>query len=141
AQGKVERIIRAPSFDLSVSDEEIRAEREARLGMNPSERNHRLLEAMPDPITRPAISNLVIDPDGFLWVEESRGRPLTMTDGQPSHWTVFSPAGEWLGRIQVPYRFSVFEIGSDFVLGRRYDEQDVEHVELLRLTRTSAGGR
>jgi hypothetical protein len=139
AQGTVERIIRAPSFDLSVSKEEIQAEREARLGMNPSERNRELLEAMPDPETRPAYSNLVIDSDGFLWAEESRGRTLTWTDGQPSSWTVFSPAGEWLGRVQIPSRFTVFEIGSDYVLGRRYDDQDVEHVELLRLDRANAG--
>ncbi len=117
AQGKIERIIRAPSFDLSVSSEEIQAEREARLALNPSERNRGLIEGMPDPETRPAFSNLVIDSEGFFWVEESRGRTLKMTDGQPSDWTVFSPAGEWLGRVEIPYRFSVFEIGSDFVLG------------------------
>jgi sugar lactone lactonase YvrE len=133
--GDVVRIIRVPTFDLSVSDDEIRAERRARLGWNPSERNRDLLSAMPDPETRPAYSDLVVDSDGFIWAEESRGRTLTMTDGLPSKWNVFSPDGEWLGRVQIPHRFFVFEIGSDYVLGRRYDEEDVEHVELLRLTR------
>lgn len=141
AQGVVERIIRAPSFDLSVSREEIQAERDARLGQNPSERNRGLMEAMPDPETRPAYTDLVIDSEGFIWAEESKGRTLTMTDGRPSRWTVFSPEGEWLGRVQIPYRFFVFEIGPDYVLGRRHDDEDVEHVELLRLTRTNAGGR
>jgi len=135
ALGQVERIIRVPTFDLTLSAQEIRAEREARLGLNPSAMNRDLLSAMPDPETRPAYSELVIDSEGFIWVEESQGRTLKFLGGQPSRWTVFSPEGEWLGGVQLPSRFFVFEIGSDYVLGRRYDEQDVEHVELLRLTR------
>ncbi len=135
ATGQVERIIRVPAFDLSVSAEEIRAERESRLGMNPSAMNRDLLSAMPDPEIRPAYSDLVIDSEGFIWAEESQGRTLWFTGGLPSRWTVFSPEGEWLGGVQLPYRFFVFEIGSDYVLGRRYDEDEVEHVELLRLTR------
>jgi hypothetical protein len=140
-QGELERIVRVPSFDLSVADEEVQGEREARLGLNPTEWSRALQNAMPDPDTRPAYSDLVIDSEGFLWAQESRGRILSMTDRQPSSWTVFSPAGEWLGRVQLPFRFSVFEIGPDFILGRRYDEQEVEHVELLRLHRSEAGGR
>ena len=103
--------------------------------MNPSAMNRDLLSAMPDPEIRPAYSDLVIDSEGFIWAEESQGRTLKFTGGQPSRWTVFSPEGEWLGGVQLPYRFFVFEIGSDYVLGRRYDEEEVEHVELLRLTR------
>jgi hypothetical protein len=141
SQGRVEKIIRVPAFDLAVSGEEIQAEREARLQLNPSERNRGLLDAMPNPRTRPAYSNLILDSNGFLWAEESRGRTLTMMGGQPSHWNVFAPTGEWLGKVPIPFRFTVFEVGPDYVLGRRYDDQDVEHVEILRLNRTQASSR
>lgn len=43
------------------------------------------------------------------------------------------PEGRLLGQIDLPYRFTVYEIGSDYVLGRRVDELDVEHVELYGL--------
>lgn len=35
----------------------------------------------------------------------------------------------------MPDRFTVFEIGRDYLLGVRRDDLDVEHVQLLRLDR------
>jgi hypothetical protein len=135
AEGRLERIIRAPTYDLSLSTQEAQAERAARLGTSPSARRRGLMSAMPNPETRPAYSDLIIDSEGYLWAEESQGRMLRMIGGRPSDWTVFSPDGEWLGAVEIPGRFFVFEIGADYVLGRRHDEQDVEHVELLPLYR------
>jgi hypothetical protein len=135
-EGDVLRIVRAPEFDLTPSEEEIQAERLARLGLNPSERRRRLLAAMPDPVTKPAYSDLLIDSEGYLWAQESQGRAFAMTGGKPSCWNVFSPEGEWLGRVRIPYRFAVFEIGPDYVLGRLHDDRDVERVQLLKLHRS-----
>ncbi|MFC1661661.1 hypothetical protein ACFL3S_09455 [Gemmatimonadota bacterium] len=133
--GQLEYVVRAPTFDLSLSGQEIQAEREARLGLNSSARRRDLLDAIPDPETRPAYSDLLVDSDGFIWAEHSQGRTLKLMGDRPSQWTVFSPDGEWLGAVELPGRFYVFEIGWDYVLGRRHDDQDVEHVELLRLNR------
>jgi hypothetical protein len=46
---------------------------------------------------------------------------------------VFDPAGVYLGDVEMPERFRVFQIGADFVLGQWRDEDDVEHVRLYPL--------
>lgn len=40
-----------------------------------------------------------------------------------------------LRAVRHPARFTVFEIGSDYVLGKRLDDLDVEHEQLLRFYR------
>jgi hypothetical protein len=58
-----------------------------------------------------------------------------VTLDEPRKWEVFDPAGAWLGTLSTPARFSVLEIGRDYVLGVRRDDLDVEHVQVLRLRR------
>jgi hypothetical protein len=50
-------------------------------------------------------------------------------------WTVYSPNGSRLSRVRIPWRFRIFEIGSDYVLGHERDELDVEYVRMYRLRR------
>jgi sugar lactone lactonase YvrE len=69
-----------------------------------------------------------VDAEGNLWVADYR-RP---GDDQP-RWTVFDPTGAMLGVVETPERFSIHQIGSDFVLGSWADDMDVEHVRLYRL--------
>ena len=38
-----------------------------------------------------------------------------------------------LGEVETPPEFQVFQIGSDFVLGRWTDDLDVEQVQLYKL--------
>jgi len=135
ASGELERIIRVPGFDLTLPAEEITQEREARLGPNPTSRRRDIVAALPTPGRRPAYCSLVVDAEGCVWAEQCMGRLTRMMGGGPSSWTVFSPEGEWLGEVKLPARFFVFEIGSDYVLGKRYDDLDLEHVELLHLGR------
>ena len=135
ASGELERIVRVPGFDLTLPTEEIAQEREARLGPDPTSRRRDIVAALPTPERRPAYCSLVVDSEGCVWAEKCMGRVTRMMGGGPSSWTVFSPEGEWLGETKLPARFFVFEIGSDYVLGKRYDELDLEHVELLHLRR------
>ena len=88
--------------------------------------------SLPDPETRPAYSDLLVDSEAYVWAAEFHGRAETEL---PTDWEVFSPEGEWMGTVQLPARFTVFEVGRDYVLGRRLDELDVERVQLLRLFR------
>jgi hypothetical protein len=88
----------------------------------------RMYADMPFPETMPAYERLVVDAEGHLWVEEYR-RP---GDEQP-RWTVFDPKGVMLGAVETPPKFRVFQIGSDFVLGRWTDEMEVEYVRLYGL--------
>ena len=46
---------------------------------------------------------------------------------------MFDPAGAMLGVVETPARFTVDEIGPEFILGRWTDELDVEHVQVYEL--------
>ncbi|HEY8376351.1 MAG: hypothetical protein FWJ74_00865 [Gemmatimonadota bacterium] len=46
---------------------------------------------------------------------------------------MFDGNGRWLGVVALPPRFTPFQIGADFVLGREVDELDVQYVTLYRL--------
>ena len=43
--------------------------------------------------------------------------------------------GRAVARTEGPARFTVLDIGRDYVLGLRTDDLDVEHVEVYRITR------
>ena len=85
-------------------------------------------DGQPFPETMPAYEGVIVDEEGNLWVEEYRAPG----DEQP-RWTVFDSTGVMLGLIETPPRFRIFQIGSDFVLGRQTDSLDVERVQLYRL--------
>jgi len=80
--------------------------------------------------TMPAYGGMTADAIGHLWVLEY-GSPQ---DAAPVY-TVFDPEGKLVGRLPLPDRFRVIEIGSDYVLGRYMDELDVEYVRVYRLRR------
>ena len=131
AQG-LETRVRVPEFDLHLEPQEVDL---ARRALSPEGLPPQLVEAMGTveiPELRPAYSQLLVDSEGCVWAGEyqPRGGPE-----EPRDWEVFSSDGQWLGAARTPPRFAVFEIGSDYVLGVRQDEMDVEHPQLLRLRR------
>jgi hypothetical protein len=130
--GELQRVIRRTHQRLDVTPEDIEHWIDERLADVDDENERilweRLYADMPFPETMPAYQRLVIDDDGDLWVEEYQ-RP----GDQRQHWTVFDPQGVMLGEVETPARFQVYQIGSDFVLGRSTDELDVERVQLYRL--------
>jgi len=133
--GDLSQIVRVPSFDLTVRPEDLGIETEVRLPPDPSPRALEGFSELPVPLTRPAYSGLRVDTGGFVWLEEYRSLWAPVRTVYPSDWHVFTPEGEWLGTVRIPPRFRVFEIGLDYVLGSHFDDMDVEHVQVLRLTR------
>lgn len=130
--GRLERIVRLPGFDLSVTADEVQREREAMLGADPHPLLRDLVEQLPNPVTRPAYDQLVVDATGAVWASGSRARADTTG---PTTWQLFDADGGWLGSAVLPRRLRVFEIGVDHILAVQPDSLDVEHVQLLRLTR------
>jgi hypothetical protein len=130
--GQLQRLIRRTHESLDVTPEDIESWIEERLADADDENQRafweKLYADMPFPQTMPAYERLIVDDEGSLWVEEYR-RP---TDEQP-RWTVFDAEGVMLGEVETPPEFQVFQIGSDFVLGRWTDDLDVEHVQLYKL--------
>ncbi len=76
-----------------------------------------------------------MDQTGAVWLEEHRGEFTNLLSSEPRAWNVFSADGDWLGEVLLPGRFTVYEIGSDYILGVRRDEFRVEHPQVLRLER------
>ena len=80
--------------------------------------------------TVPPYGDLIVSRTGELWVADyddgvrTRGR-----------WTVYAPDNRALARIALPERFTPFDIGADWILGREPDELDIEHVRLYRVVR------
>jgi hypothetical protein len=126
------RLVRAPTFDLTLSGEQIEAERATLLTDRSPPWFRAAVATLPTPSTRPAYSQLLVDPEGAVWLAPYRGRSER---GVPMPWQVFSAEGEWLGAVMFPERMRVREIGLDYVLGVRLDEDDIEHIQLLPLRR------
>ena len=135
---QLQRIVRVPGADLSISKEDLEQFQEIVFGPEPTPAQLRWFSQQALPETKPAFSDLLVDTEGYVWLEVYRHRMAGALDFAPqavSDWNVFSPAGEWLGSVRLPARFEVFEIGRDYVLGRKLDEEDVPHPQLLRLDR------
>ncbi len=131
AGGDLEYIARVPSYDVRLTNSMIRAERDTMMALY-GENMRDYISDLPAPEVRPAYSDLKIDPSGFVWAAEYRG---LLGSTEPTDWFVFSPRGDWLGTISTPPRFRVLEIGQDYVLGVQLDDLDVEHVQVLGLSR------
>lgn len=79
---------------------------------------------------RPGFVDLHYDAEGYLWATEYRA---PWEEGASA--LVFSADGPLLGKVELPPGFEIEEIGSDYLLGVRRDELDVEYVHLYGLQR------
>jgi len=136
-KGKLKRIIRRARPLLEITAEDIELYKQEQIEdadqEGASQMIERLMSTVPFPETMPPYSTFAIDFEDNLWVADY----LRPGDEQP-RWTVFNPAGQMLGVIETPERFTVHQIGSDFVLGSWADEMDVEHVQLYALVKDGA---
>ncbi|MGD2153322.1 MAG: hypothetical protein PVG79_08630 [Gemmatimonadales bacterium] len=134
ARGRLTRLIRKAQTNLPVTAEDVERWKQDAIADQEDEIGRtilgRLLDDMPFPETMPAYRRLIVDSEANLWVEEYR-RP---GDDQP-RWTVFDPQGVMLGTVETPPNLEVYQVASDFVLGRRTDELGVESVQLYKLKR------
>ena len=78
----------------------------------------------------PPYQTLLSDRLGLLWLR----RYLTPGEQVPRY-LVFDREGRGLGVTSVPAGAEPLDIGSDYMLARRFDELDVEYVELYRVER------
>jgi hypothetical protein len=134
--GRLTRIVRVVGQERQVTDAERRQFRESLLASVPNanerRRQERFLSEVPFPETLPAYRGLLVDSEGFLWVEEYR-----LPDASHTTWHVFNPTGEWLGSLHPPNGLRVLQVGRDYVLGWYRDELDVQHVVVYALDRVA----
>ena len=136
--GRVVRILRIPGYPLDLTDAQIAAERNSRLDMDlppgvtlpPFIR--RVVEALPAPTTRPAYADMLVDPSGAVWLELYRAGS---EEDRPQEWLILDADGTWLGTVEIPDGFRITDVTMETVLGVWRDDVDVEHPQVLRLTR------
>lgn len=89
----------------------------------------RMYDALPRPARQPAYDELVVDPEGDVWLRDYRPRSL------PDHrgWHVFGPGGRLLGAVRLPRDLRVTRVGRDWLLGVWRDSLGVQYVQELRL--------
>jgi len=55
--------------------------------------------------------------------------------GDGSGWAIYDTEARLVGRVSLPPRFEIYEIQDTLLLGRWRDDEDVEFIQLRRLTR------
>ncbi len=137
--GRVRMLIRRTLAPTAVTPAMIRRDKARRLEQeeqahleesNVEPRVRRMIAELPYPPLLPPYGSTVLDSELNLWVEGFR----VAGDG-PYDWSVFDSRGIWLGRVTVPEGLEVFEIGSDYILGRTVDHVGVERVEVYRVVK------
>ena len=77
----------------------------------------------------PLFGSPFADADGNVWLPSYR--PAYPEEGSP--YTIISPDGEWLGRVDTPRRLRILDVTGGMVLGVLRDEMDVENVVVYEL--------
>ncbi len=91
-----------------------------------------MIAAVPTPDSLPAAVAILVDSAGQIMVMREgmrTGQTATLVD-------VFNPQGHWLGVLHLPRRVRLMEAGSDYLLYARFDEDDVPHIEVHRMSRS-----
>lgn len=93
----------------------------------------------------PVLTDLRAGPEGTLWVQALGSardvHPMNLNTGAEPFgwggptWEVFDAEGRYLGPVELPARFRVTEFRGDRIVGVRYDELFVDHVEVLEIVR------
>lgn len=136
--GSLERLIRWNRPPRPVTDEDVAAFVEDQVADLPDNdlaiRYRRLYRDAPVPALHPAHGSLRVDRLGWLWVQEAR-----VSDDEPNRWILVDPEGRVAGAVDLPSRFTIEDVGADYVLGRQVDDLGVYYVRMYALTRPPAG--
>jgi len=132
-QVRPERLVRLPRPNRPVTGAAVaefrRVQLDRELDDNSRRRIERYLAEVTFPKEMPAYRDLRVDAGGNLWIEEYRAPGEE--ENQP-RWEVFDPDGVWLGTVETPVGFQIFEIGEDYLLGLWRDDLGVEYLRRYR---------
>lgn len=132
--GRLERIVRLQIPAVPVTQVHLDGLLEERLARLPSPDLAPQIRAgfrdTPHAETMPAFQALLLDSEGYLWVEDYNIPGDTLRT-----WTVFDEDGNPRTRLSLPRDNRVMDMGMDFVLAVFQDELGVEYVRSYPLTR------
>jgi len=96
----------------------------------------RAVRRLPRPDGAPAFRFVLPGADGTLWI----GERLPIGDDAP-RWIVVDSAGRAIATLDLPPHFELHEAGTDYVLGRWRDADDVNFIHLYPLNKGPAPDR
>ncbi|HEU5218588.1 MAG TPA: hypothetical protein VFU23_08005 [Gemmatimonadales bacterium] len=142
--GSLKRLIRSDIKPATITPDDIAANRKEmreQMESQPMMRNvpdaiKQQLTARIDQAKYPAtfafFAGLLTDQDGNLWAQEA-----SASSSRAQRYAVIDSSGRFLGRVTMPASFRTSSIGSDAVYGVWKDPDDVEHVRVYPLRKTS----
>lgn len=89
----------------------------------------------------PAYGRLLLAKTGDVWVktyvpyDDGISTPEGSAPEKPTLWSIFDGTGRWIADCTLPARFTLMEVGVDYVIGTSRDDDDVERVTLWPLRR------
>jgi hypothetical protein len=83
----------------------------------------------------PAQARILVDAAGAVWMQEY---VVPGMEDSVTTWTVFDERDRWLGRMQLPARLQVTDIGTDYVFGIWRNDEDVQFIRKYGLDRGGA---
>lgn len=89
----------------------------------------RLYSSMALPQRLPAYSDVLVDPDGYVWAELFR----TPGIGPGKSWDIYAQDGQFLGTVSSPEGLDILDASLDHVAGIWTDDLDVQHIRVHRL--------
>lgn len=96
------------------------------------------LDSVPFSDYLPAHGHLLGDAAGDLWIQDAGLGELAPGDGS-LRWRVIGPGGHWFGSVTLPPRFTVKEIGPDYLLGVAATDSGGPRVRLYHLQKPAGG--
>lgn len=130
--GTLERLIRRPYTPRGVEDADIEGYLQSlavRGNRDYVDQMRKPMMDAPRPDAMPAHGRVLPGPDGQFWVSDFQAPGAT----GPVRWSVFAAEGQWLGEVEMPDRFRLFEIAADRLLGLWEDPDDVPYIRVYRL--------
>jgi hypothetical protein len=136
--GRVRRIVRWNAPPVAITPEIEQRYRHSAIGENPSEQTASIFDSFTRqagfPDAMPVYNGIVTDEDGFTWLR-AYAPPWALDE--PETWTVFDPAGRWLGSLPMPPGFRPTRFGNQFVLGLLDSPDGYRQVALFTLDRNA----
>lgn len=88
------------------------------------------LALLPKDHTVPPFDRLLVDREDRIWVRDYL--PIWQTADRVQAWTVYSPSGRVLARVDTPAGVEVTSVDGGYLTGVKRDESDVEYVVVYR---------
>lgn len=132
--GSLARLVRLTEPPRPLTDAVWEAELQRRLEEVPDRARPRIRamwDLVPRPDTLPAMSAVLPDAAGHLWI---RSFTFPAVDAS-ARWIVLDPSGQAVASLDLPAGMEVYEIGTDYLVGMVRDDLDVERVQVWPLRR------